>query len=162
MDLNKEIELALQFTQGRWCEQPQRAGIHIGLDCALGDLPPICGTESGVHEIVANLVFNAVEAMPEGGQIRIRAATDEGYVRLSFSDTGRGMDEETRRRAFEPFFTTKAAVGSGLGLSSLHGMVTHWGGRAEVESEVGTGTTFRLWFPVWRQREHQGRGQRPG
>jgi signal transduction histidine kinase len=101
--------------------------------------------------MVATLIFNAVEAMPEGGEIALQTQGEGDFVLLSFSDTGIGMEEQLRRRVFEPFFTTKMDVGSGLGLSALHGTLTEWGGRVEVESTPGQGTTFALYFPVWSE-----------
>jgi len=151
VDLNEALEQTLQLTQGYWEQQPHTRGIDIDVRAELGEILAICGTESGVQEIIANLIFNAVDAMPEGGDIGIRTQIEDEFVRLSFSDTGIGMDEETSRKVFEPFFTTKMDIGAGLGLSSLHGMLTHWGGKAEVESTPGEGTTFTLYFPVWQE-----------
>ena len=104
-----------------------------------------------MREMIADLIYNAVQAMPEGGKIAVRTQADGDFVRLSFSDNGIGMEEELRPRVFEPFFTTKMDVGSGLGLSTLHGTLTQWGGKAEVESAPGKGTTLTLYFPVWRE-----------
>jgi hypothetical protein len=89
-----------------------------------------------------NLILNAVDALPDGGSINIRAENREGSVRITVADTGIGMEEETRRRVFEPFFTTKANVGTGLGLSMVYGAITRWGGSIQAESEVGRGSTF--------------------
>ena len=114
-----------------------------------GDVPQIQGTEAGLHDILTSLIINAVDAMPKGGTITIRTETVEDQVQITFSDTGTGMDEETRRRVFEPFFTTKMDVGSGLGLSIAYNTVTGWGGTIEVDSAAGEGTTFTLRFPVW-------------
>ena len=149
--LNESIEQTVQLTQNRWRDQLSARGIDINLRTEFGEIPVIHGTESGVQEIIANLIFNAVDAMPEGGEIVVRTQVEGDFVELSFSDSGIGMDEETRRKVFEPFFTTKMDVGSGLGLSSLHGMLTHWGGKAEVESTPGKGTTFTLYFPAWHE-----------
>ena len=141
----------MQLTQTRWESQPAARGIDIDLRAELGEVPPIRGIESEVQEMIANLIFNAVEAMPEGGKIEMRTQTDGDFVRLSFRDTGIGMEEELRKRVFEPFFTTKMDVGSGLGLSALHGTLTQWGGKVEVESAPGKGMTFTLYFPVWSE-----------
>ncbi|MDA0334460.1 MAG: ATP-binding protein [bacterium] len=87
--------------------------------------------------------------MPKGGTITVSTTlADTGdFVSLIVSDTGTGMDGETRRRVFKPFFTTKVDVGSGLGLASAHGSVTRAGGTIEVESEPGRGTTFTIRLP---------------
>ena len=95
-----------------------------------------------------NLILNAVDALPEGGRIEIRAERQKRTVRVVLKDSGTGMDEDTRRRIFEPFFTTKASVGTGLGLSMVYGAITRWGGSIQVESEVERGTSFTIDLPV--------------
>jgi len=156
VNLNEAIEQTIRLTQSRWEEQPAAQGIDIDLRAELGGVPPIRGTEPDVQTMIANLIFNAVEAMPEGGQIRLQTRIEDDYVRFSFRDTGIGMEEELRRRVFEPLFTTKMDIGSGLGLSSLHGTLTQWGGKVEVESAPGEGTTFTLYFPVWTEPDEMG------
>ncbi len=116
-----------------------------------------------MEQVLVNLVLNARDAMPSGGRITLalenvelepedcrtrRNATPGSYVVLSVKDTGEGMDEETQRRVFEPFFTTKGTgLGSGLGLSSVLGVVEQTGGHIVLESEPGRGTSFRVHFP---------------
>ena len=119
-----------------------------------------------IEQIVMNLVSNAREAMPRGGKLTIQtlpANLDESYARLhpdarvgpyvmlAVGDTGRGMDEETRRRIFEPFYTTKderlVGKGAGLGLAAVYGMVKQCGGAIDVYSELGLGSTFKVYFP---------------
>jgi two-component system cell cycle sensor histidine kinase/response regulator CckA len=112
-----------------------------------------------IEQIVLNLVVNARDAMPEGGEIVITTGSrtiEEGgrippgkYALLSVEDTGTGMDEELVGRIFEPFFTTKdRKSGTGLGLSTVYGIVQEMGGHVEVTSEVGRGTTFEIVVPL--------------
>lgn len=108
-----------------------------------------------VEQILMNLATNARDAMPAGGQLSIRTAlrvsgeTDRCMLALTVSDTGQGMDEQTRARLFEPFFTTKAdGRGTGLGMASVAALVARMGGSIDVESRPGGGTTFTLLLPV--------------
>jgi len=101
-----------------------------------------------LHDIFTNLIFNAVDAMPEGGRINIQTRMAADQVLITISDTGIGMDEETCRRIFEPFFTTKMDIGTGLGLSTVYNTVSRWGGGIEVDSSPARGTTFNLHFPA--------------
>lgn len=138
-----------------------RQGIELLLDI---DPAIHVRTERGaLHQVVTNLLLNARDAMPVGGQISVTAQLLDldraealarylpaagAYVELVVSDTGIGMNEETRARAFEPFFTTKAVgEGSGLGLFSVFGTVRGFGGSVAVESAPGQGATFRVVLP---------------
>ncbi|HVJ16645.1 MAG TPA: response regulator [Polyangiaceae bacterium] len=104
-----------------------------------------------LEQIIINLTINARDAMPEGGTLTIQTSMTEGepaFVRLRVSDTGTGMSEETRQRIFEPFFTTKeVGRGTGLGLSTVYGIVHQSGGQISVESELGRGTSFTILLP---------------
>lgn len=127
------------------------------LDCVMAD-------RGQMHQVLMNLVVNARDAMPRGGRITIQTgnasvqpdaasshpdAVPGPYVALSVSDTGIGMSEDTMRQVFEPFFTTKArSAGTGLGLSTVYGIVKHSGGWIEVSSQVGLGSTFRVCLPA--------------
>ncbi len=112
-----------------------------------------------LEQIVMNLVINARDAMPDGGRVTIAVGTLDltgvngvasgPYIHLSVSDTGTGMDEETMSRAFDPFFTTKQlGEGTGLGLATVHGIVTQSGGDMQITSALGEGTTFNLYLPA--------------
>lgn len=149
INLGQAIEEAVAVTRPRWKDEPEAQGLAIKVHLALGETPRIKGNPTGLHDMLANLLLNAVDAMPQGGTITLRTETDGQFVKMYVSDTGVGMTEETRRRVFEPFFTTKTNVGTGLGLSTLYNTITLWGGTAAVESTPGKGTSFVLSFPVW-------------
>jgi PAS domain S-box-containing protein len=146
------------------------ATIHI--DEAIDDVPPLLGDPGQLHQILLNLVVNAAQAIGDKmGTLSValhagRYALPVGSgidvempgVQLSVSDTGRGMDEATRRRIFEPFFTTKAiGEGTGLGLSVVHSIIAQHGGRIEVESRIGEGTRFDVYLPTLPDETEQPR-----
>jgi len=110
---------------------------------------PVRADRSQLEQVLMNLLLNARDAMPDGGTITISTTRGPDIVRLRVEDTGSGMDDATRCRAFEPFFTTKdAGKGSGHGLSTVNTIVKQSGGRVEVSSQVGVGTTFDVILPV--------------
>jgi CheY-like chemotaxis protein len=150
VDLNTLVQQVANLTRARWNDLPQRRGIMIELKTRLApDLPGIRGAENEIRDALTNLVFNAVDAMPEGGTIEITTSAASGLVQLAVRDTGIGMDEETRRRCLEPFFTTKGKRGTGLGLAMVYGMAQRHDATVDVESQRGVGTTLRLEFPAY-------------
>ena len=153
VQVNEMVQQVVDLTKARWFDMPQQSGIVIHMATALAsDLPKVMGVESEIRESLTNLVFNAVDAMPEGGTLTLRTGvTDTGgqaNVMVEVSDTGVGMDEETRRRCLEPFFSTKGERGTGLGLAMVFGMVQRHSADIEIESDRGHGTTVRLIFTV--------------
>jgi signal transduction histidine kinase len=105
-----------------------------------------------IEQVLLNLVHNAVQAMPDGGTLRVNLSRAEGVVAIAVQDTGIGIPTENLHRVFDPFFTTKPeGEGTGLGLSVSYGIVSHHNGRIEVESEVGKGTTFTILLPMEQQ-----------
>lgn len=151
VDLSVLVQQVIDLTRARWSDMPLQRGIVIELRPELGqNLPAVAGIESEIREALINLVFNAVDAMPEGGTLAIRTKIAEGAQRVDVevADTGVGMDEETRRRCLEPFFTTKGERGTGLGLAMVYGVTRRHNADIEMESAIGQGTTVRLRFPV--------------
>jgi signal transduction histidine kinase/ligand-binding sensor domain-containing protein/CheY-like chemotaxis protein len=145
----KVVQDSIEAARPRWRDEPQSKGIEIDVVNEVADGPAVKGTESGLHEVLLNLLLNGVDAMPTGGVMTIRSTVDDDNVTLLVSDTGIGMDQETLRRVFEPFFTTKMEVGTGLGMSTAYAEVRRWGGSIEVESTPGSGTTFTMVLPIW-------------
>ncbi len=123
--------------------------VEVRTDVA-ADLPPIRGNHDQLLQVFINLIVNAAQAMPQGGEVSLVARkVSEGVVRVTVTDTGCGIPAENLQRIFDPFFTTKPpGEGTGLGLSIIHGIVEGHGGTIEVASEAGKGTTFTLQFPV--------------
>jgi signal transduction histidine kinase len=147
VDLSKLVEQAVNLTKPKWKDQAQAAGATVRVVPELSAVPPIAGEEPALRELLTNLIFNAVDAMPDGGTITIRTRRDGGRVVLEVADTGTGMSEEVRRRCLEPFFSTKGERGTGLGLSMVFGIVQRHGGEIDIRSAVGKGTTFVITFP---------------
>jgi len=115
--------------------------------------PPVMADFGQLQQVFVNLVVNAIEATPEGGRITIRSSLDDsGWVRVSVQDTGCGISRDNMEKLFTPFFTTKGLEkGVGLGLAVSYGIIERHGGRIEVQSEVGKGSTFSVYLPVCKQ-----------
>ena len=148
VDLTKIIEQAVALTKPKWRGLTQARGITVTVETKVSARPFIAGDESALREVLTNLLFNAVDAMPEGGRICIEAAVEKDHAVIRVSDTGTGMTEIVRRRCLEPFFSTKGDRGTGLGLSMVYGIVERHRGQLEIESAVGEGTTFIIRLPL--------------
>jgi signal transduction histidine kinase len=111
---------------------------------------PVLGSAGQLEQVLVNLVVNAQEAMPRGGQLMVRTALCEDVVQLQVSDTGLGMGEEELRTLFEPFYNGIGSKGLGLGLWISHNIIEGHGGHIEVESELGQGTTFTVSLPAYQ------------
>jgi PAS domain S-box-containing protein len=156
--LNRLVQEVVDLTRARWHDIPQQRGLVIDLVTDLQpDLPAIVGVDSEIRDALVNLVFNAIDAMPEGGSLRLRTQSNRpdaagspgsGSVQVEVFDTGIGMDEDTRRRCLEPFFTTKGDRGTGLGLAMVYGTMQRHRGDVEIESSLAHGTTICLTFPI--------------
>jgi signal transduction histidine kinase/CheY-like chemotaxis protein len=157
VDLNQAVRDAVEMTRTRWRDESQSRGIEIRVALDLGAVPTVDGQPSELREVLTNLVLNAVDALPRGGEIRIVTRLRDGQVELSVSDTGVGMSDSVRRRIFEPFFSTKGPSGTGLGLAMVYGIVSRHGGEILVDSTEGAGSTFTVRLPVGRAAPPPGR-----
>ncbi len=149
LDLNQVIRDSLAITRPRWEEKKVKGGVPLKLELDPGSVPVVMGRPAELNEVVTNLVLNAIDAMPEGGTLRISTRLeDHRHVVVTVGDTGVGMTEEVRKRIFDPFFTTKGEHGTGLGLSVSYSIVKRHGGEMRVDSRPGGGTTFTIVLPV--------------
>ncbi len=144
VSLNLIVKDGLYFVESRCA----KAGIEVvrSLD---PELPEIEADASQLHQVLVNLVVNAVQAMPNGGRLTISTQARADHVALIVQDTGVGMTAEVKRNIFAPFFTTKDVnQGTGLGLPVVHGIVSSHGGTVDVESEPGRGARFEIRLPL--------------
>ena len=148
LDLVAIAKQVVDLTEPRWRGQALAAGLTIALETELAPVSPVVGDEAALREALTNLIFNAVDAMPHGGRMIVRTSSRAGgEAVIEVEDGGTGMTEEVRRRCLDPFFTTKGAQGTGMGLSMVHGIAQRHGGKVEIESAWGHGTTIRLVLP---------------
>jgi signal transduction histidine kinase/DNA-binding response OmpR family regulator len=147
VDVNAVIRNAVEMTRPKWKHESEARGATIEVEQILGDLPPTAGNPSELTQVVSNLLFNAVEAMPRGGRITLMSKRIDGEIVVTIADTGTGMDKPTQARIFEPFFTTKD-TGQGLGMAIVYGILARHGGEIALDSVEGRGTTFTVRIPV--------------
>jgi signal transduction histidine kinase len=113
------------------------------------------GSNNKLQQVFLNLFMNARDAMPSGGIVEVRTASNNGSVEIEITDSGSGIPREDLHRIFDPFFTTKSSGrGTGLGLSVSYGIIKEHAGKIDVRSTQGKGTTFRLEFPAARKTVH--------
>jgi signal transduction histidine kinase/ActR/RegA family two-component response regulator len=155
IDVDQLMLEVAEITRPRWKDHAEAANVHIKLVRQIGSNAAIMGDAGELREVLVNMVFNAVDAMADGGTLTLSTQEGGEEVVLTVADTGTGMGEEVRSRIFDPFFTTKGKAGMGLGLSVSYGIIRRHEGRVEVESEVGKGTTFRMTFPVVGESDTQ-------
>ncbi len=144
------IERTLNLIKNQLIVTGLRVEQHI-----VEDLPAIRGRRQDLQQALVNILLNAIQAMPDGGIVTIRAGLGpRGYIRIDLSDTGTGIPPEALEHVFDPFFTTKASgQGTGLGLSLVYSIIRTHGGYIEVQSEVGKGTTFSIFLPAVDEKD---------
>ncbi len=155
VDINQVLLGVTELTRPVWESGAKRRGVAIDVHLELGATSTTVGNASELREVFTNLVLNAVDAMPHGGELWITSSNGLDVVHVQIRDTGVGMEAATLSRIFDPFFTTKAAKGTGLGLSVAYGIVTRHRGSIVVDSEPGVGTLFTLAFPIGTGEEEK-------
>ncbi|NOZ20844.1 MAG: response regulator [Planctomycetes bacterium] len=148
VSLNDLLEDVVAITSTRWLDQAQRQGIKIEVDEQYGTTGVVQGDEAELREAFTNIILNAVDALPEGGKIRIETGHRDNMAYVKIADNGVGMTPEVQKKVFDPLFTTKGGQGNGLGMSVSYGIITRHGGRVSVDSQPGKGTTFTAEFPI--------------
>ncbi len=148
LDMNALVEDVLDFCKIRLKDEAQAKGRPIDVVRELGEIPQVDGSPPELREVLTNILFNALDAMPEGGQLRITTHLDGQHVCVSIADSGVGMSDETKRRIFDPFYSTKGNRGTGLGMSIVYGIVQRHRGEIHVESELGKGSTITIRLPI--------------
>ena len=148
LNLPTLIHDCVVLTRPYWYNEPRRQGIAIDIHLELDAVPPIMGAAAELRDVFVNLILNAVQAMPRGGDITIGTLfePDRG-VQVHITDTGTGMTDPVQERIFEPLFSTKGTRGTGMGLSVCYGIIQEHDGTIEVKSRPGFGTTFTLTLP---------------
>jgi len=142
-----EIEALLDDVTRTLAPAAERARVKIDRTMPGKESARVHGDPDQLHQALVNLGLNAIDAMPKGGTLLFSVDRSNGHVRIDVIDTGTGISEEARERVFAPFFTTKAQ-GTGLGLAVVHDVVVAHGGKIELETEVGRGTTFHITLPA--------------
>jgi signal transduction histidine kinase/CheY-like chemotaxis protein len=148
IDVAELLHDAARLTAPRWRDAPQAEGRPISLTVDAEADSAIDGTPAALREAITNLIFNAVDALPRGGSIRLAARREEHRIVIEVSDSGTGIPRDIQSHIFDPFFTTKGERGTGLGLPQVLGILERHAGTIDVRSAPTRGTTFRLTFPA--------------
>lgn len=153
VNLKEIIEEVIEITRPKWDVASKIKGILIEPIIDLSDNLFVLGDSSDLRNAFTNIIFNAIDAMTNGGILSIKTRQINNYIIAEFKDTGMGMTEETIERIFDPFFTTKGVLGNGLGMSEVYGIVKRHNAKITVQSEVGAGTTIKIQFPAFKKRK---------
>ncbi|MBT7593239.1 MAG: PAS domain S-box protein [Candidatus Scalindua sp.] len=164
------IEQAIGFTMPRWKNMAQAEDIKYNINTVgITETPEVFCNPTELREVFVNLIHNALDAMPDGGTITVatrrvqsekrkvselksqNSELKSDFIEIIFADIGKGMPEEVKRKIFDPFFTTRRPHGTGLGMSVTYGIMKRHGGKIEVESKEGKGTTFTLHIPIRKE-----------
>lgn len=152
LELDEVVAEVIALTQPVWA-QLRSAGAEIAVKQHTQEGITVRANRAGIKEALINIVFNAIQALPEGGQIEISAGYQEDRAYVRVADNGVGMSREVRRRATEPFFTTRSNTSPGLGLSVASGIARRHGGEIGIFSEVDEGTTVVMAISLLGERQ---------
>jgi PAS domain S-box-containing protein len=148
-DLNEVVKDVVQMTRPRWKDAANKEGRSYEVETDLQPVPPIIGEPSGLREVLINMIHNALNAMPQGGTLKLSTRPHgDKEVEIEVADSGAGMTPDVMRRIFDPFFTTRGVEGTGLGLAVSWTIIERHGGTILVESEPGHGTRFLIRLPI--------------
>jgi signal transduction histidine kinase len=157
LDVNEVLEELIHLSEPWFLARNVRFSVTLS-----PNLPPLLGDPTHLQTLFLNLITNALDAMPQGGVLTIKtrqvppplSSEDGKWLEISITDTGIGITEELKKRIFDPFFTTKKmGEGTGLGLPICEKIIKEHSGRIEVESEVGKGSRFSIFIPVFERNE---------
>jgi PAS domain S-box-containing protein len=148
IEINELLENSLEFTRMRWKDQTESKGISVDIQREFSQLAPTLGSASELREVFTNIINNALDAMPEGGALKIATCKEDDLIVINIADTGVGIPEAIMDRIFDPFYTTKGVRSTGLGMSISYGIINRHKGTIGVESREGQGTTFTIKLPV--------------
>ncbi len=151
VDLNLIAEQAVLSTQPKWKKSLLANEASIFVATELQPVSAVVGNPSELREILTNLIFNAVDAMPQGGKITVRTRTANREAIIEVADNGSGMTLDVRNRCLNPFFSTKGDKGTGLGLAMVFGIVKRHQGTLQIDTQVGRGTIFRISLPLFAE-----------
>jgi signal transduction histidine kinase len=151
VDISELLTSSIEIAKPKWLNESAQSPIEVRSEC--NGPVYVMGELAELREVVLNLIFNAVDAMPDGGVMEIGTRSELESGCFWVADNGCGMTPETAARIFEPFFTTKGKRGTGLGLSASHGIITRHKGEIIVVSEPGEGTRFEVRLPLCEKKE---------
>lgn len=146
-DLSELARQAIEMTKPWWKTGPEKKGISISVIANLTEGCTVRGNESEIFEVLVNLIKNAAEALPSGGEITLESSFDEDLVRLRVQDSGVGIGREHLSKVFDPFWTTKGFDGTGMGLAVSYAVINRHEGGISVESTLGKGSVFTVTLP---------------
>jgi signal transduction histidine kinase/ActR/RegA family two-component response regulator len=147
IEIDEVVEDAVAMAEPRWKVQDDFVPRQINVVCELGSAGTIMGSTAEIRQALINLLFNSVDALPEGGEIRVSTSVEGKFVVVAVTDNGTGMSAKTLESCQKPFFSTKLKRGTGLGLAMVNNAALSHFGRVEIESTPGTGTSVRLLLP---------------
>jgi len=152
LNLKKVVEDAVELINLKWRDEPEGHYQKINLKTFLRVESPIEGNRKEIQDVMINMIMNAADAMPKGGDIYLTAEENEGYAHIYIQDSGVGISKQIKDRIFDPFFTTRGNDGIGLGLSLAYAIVKRHGGEVEVSSQKDQGTIFHIKLPLASQK----------